>query len=268
MTLTAKTTTIAGRRVSYFDAGKGPTLGLLHGIGSSGESFETLIGLLADRYRVIAWNAPGYGASDPLPSRTPTATDYADVAAALMGTLAPGPLYLLGHSLGAIVAGRLAASHPDRVRKLVLANAASGYGGAPAEVRAKRLQERISHMDDLGPEKLAETRSRALLGPNASEAAVEKVKAVQRKLNPDAYKQAAYMLAHGDLLGDAARIVAPTLVMCGSADQVTPEAGNRKIADAIKGARYRSLPNLGHISYVEDPEMFAGVLTDFLAAPA
>jgi pimeloyl-ACP methyl ester carboxylesterase len=268
MTLTARTATIAGRRLSFFDAGKGPTLGLLHGIGSSGESFESLIDLLAGKYRIVAWNAPGYGTSEPLANKTPSSSEYAEVAAGLLGEVAPGPFFLLGHSLGAIVAGRLAVTHPARVRKLVLANAAGGYGGAPAEVRAKRLQERISHMDDLGPAKLAETRSRALLGPDASDAAVEKVKVVQRKLNPDAYKQAAYMLAHGDLLGDAARITVPTLVMCGSADQVTPEAGNRKIADAIKGARYRSLPNLGHISYVEDPEMFASVLTDFLAAPA
>lgn len=268
MSMTAKTIIAAGRRISYFEAGEGPVLGLLHGIGSSGESFETLIGMLAGKYRVIAWNAPGYGASQALPDKNPSATDYANAAAALFDALATGPAHLLGHSLGAIMAGRFAASFPDRMRKLVLANAAPGYGGAPAEVRAKRLQERIAHMDELGPRKLAETRGRALLGPNASEAAIEQVKAVMRKLDRGGYKQAAHMLAHADLVADAAHITAPTLVMCGSADQVTPEASNRRIADAIKRARYRSLANLGHISYVEDPETFAGVLTDFLAAPA
>lgn len=268
MTFSAKTATVAGRRVSYFEAGKGPTLGLLHGIGSSGASFESLSELLAGKYRLIAWNAPGYATSEPLSTPTPSASDYADVAAGLLGEVAPGPFFLLGHSLGAIVAARLAVSQPARVTKLVLANAAAGYGDAPAEVRAKRLQERIAHMDELGPEKLAEARGRALVGPNASEAAVEKVKAVQRKLNPDGYKRAGYLLAYGNLLADAARVSTPTLVMCGSADQVTTEASNRTIAAAIKGSRYRSLPNLGHISYVEDPEMFAGVLTDFLAAPA
>jgi pimeloyl-ACP methyl ester carboxylesterase len=268
MSMAAKSISAAGRRISYFEAGQGPALGLLHGIGSNGESFERLIELLSDRFRVIAWNAPGYGASAPLLGKTPSATDYANAAASLFDALATGPLHLLGHSLGAIVAGRFAVEFPDRVRKLVLANAASGYASAPPEVRAKRLQERIDHVDQLGPRKLAETRWSALLAPGASAAAVETVKAGLRKLDADAYKQAAQMLANADLLTDAARIAAPTLVVCGTADQVTPESSNRKIAGAIRRARYRSLPNLGHISYAEDPETFAGVLADFLLAPA
>jgi pimeloyl-ACP methyl ester carboxylesterase len=266
MALNAKTVDAAGRRISYFEAGKGPPLVLLHGIGSSGESFEGQLGSLAGRFRVVAWNAPGYGETDP--AQTFEATEYAAAAAALMDALETGPVNLLGHSLGAIIASRFAVMHPDRVRRLVLANPAGGYGGAPPEVRAKRLDERIRGMDELGPAGLAEARSKVLVGPKASDATIEKVKAVHRKLKPEGYKQAGRLLASADIFADAARIAAPTLVMCGDADVVTPEVECRKIAAAIRGARYRSLPDLGHMSYLEDAAMFDGVLVDFLTAQA
>jgi pimeloyl-ACP methyl ester carboxylesterase len=266
--MTAKTIGPAGRSISYLEAGEGPSVVFLHGIGSSGASFETVIGMLADRYRVIAWNAPGYGGSDLLKGANPSATDYANAVAVLLDALETGPVHLLGHSVGAIVATRFAALFPDRTRTLVLAGAAPGFGTAPAEARAKQLQERIAHMDELGPAKLAEVRSRVLLGPNAGEAAVEQVKAEMRRLDRDGYKQVAHMLANADLYADAACVAAPTLVVCGSVDQVTPEPVNRKIAGAIRGASYRSLSGLGHLCYVEDPKLFAGVLAEFLAAPA
>jgi len=268
MTLIARTVSIASRRISYFEAGKGPPLVMLHGIGSSGESFEGQLGSLAGRFRVIAWDAPGYGETDPIAAQSPSAADYASVAGALIDALATGPVNLLGHSLGAIIASRLTVMHPDRVRRLVLANPAAGYGSAPPEVRAKRLDERIRNMDELGPVGLAETRSKVLVGPKASVAALEKVKAVHRKLNPEGYKQAGRLLASADIFADAAQITAPTLVMCGDADVVTPEAECRKIAGAIRGARYRSLPGLGHMSYLEDAALFDGILVDFLTPQA
>jgi pimeloyl-ACP methyl ester carboxylesterase len=266
MTLATSSIDADGRRITYFEAGRGPPLVLLHGIGSSGESFEGQLASLAGRFRVIAWNAPGYGGTAP--ARSPEAGEYADFARALVDALATGPVNLLGHSLGAIIAARFAVLHPDRVRRLVLANPAGGYGSAPPEVRARRLEERIRGMDELGPAGLAEARSKVLVGPKAGAAVIDRVKAVHRKLDPEGYKQAGRLLASADIFADTGRIAAPTLVMCGDADVVTPEAECRKIAAAIGGARYRSLPGVGHMSYLEDAAMFDGIVTDFLAAQA
>ena len=57
----------------------------------------------------------------------------------------------------------------------------------------------------------------------------------------------------------------PSLVLCGSADTVTPEAGCRRVAAAIPGAVYGSLPGLGHASYVEDPARFNAALLRFIS---
>ena len=59
------------------------------------------------------------------------------------------------------------------------------------------------------------------------------------------------------VVGDAASAGAPVVVMCGSADTVTPEEGCRKIAAACPGARYLTLPGLGHAGYVEAPVLVA-----------
>src|SRR5258708_31254094 len=96
--------TVADRRVAYREAGAGPALLLLHGVGSgSGSWLAQFAGLAADR-RVIAWDAPGYGESDVLPDAAPCAADYAVAALALADALGLDRFVLLGHSLGAIMA--------------------------------------------------------------------------------------------------------------------------------------------------------------------
>jgi pimeloyl-ACP methyl ester carboxylesterase len=102
------------------------------------------------------------------------------------------------------------------------------------------------------------------LSPNASEAAVAKVREVMSRLRPEGYKQAARMMHSTDIYGDAGAVSVPALVMCGSADRVTPEELARSIAAVIPGAEYQTLDGLGHASYVENPELFNALLRTFL----
>ena len=78
----------AGRRFSYRRAGRGPDLVLLHGIGSGSASWVHQLAHFQDRHRVTAWDAPGYGGSDPLERAEPAATDYARALGAFLGALA------------------------------------------------------------------------------------------------------------------------------------------------------------------------------------
>ena len=107
-----------------------------------------------------------------------------------------------------------------------------------------------------------------MLSPGAPDTVYEKVFAVQSRLRPEGYVQAARMLHGSDIFADAAAIRAPALVMYGSEDTVTPESIGRAIAAAIPGARYVTLPGLGHASYVEGPGAFNAALTEFLDGPA
>jgi pimeloyl-ACP methyl ester carboxylesterase len=255
-----------GRTICYREAGSGPALVLVHGIGSRAFSWEAQLASGVSRYRVIAWDAPGYGESDPFPDAKPKAEDYASALAALMDGLGIRQAHIVGHSLGAIMAGSFARLYPDRVLSLVLAAPARGYGSASAELREQKLRERLDVLDAVGVQGMAEKRSHVLVSPNASPQALAKVKAAQASVNPHGYRQAVYMLNGADVCQDGPGIRARTLVMCGTADVVTPEKGCRIIADSVPGARYASLPGLGHCFNIEDPAAFDAVLYGFIGA--
>jgi pimeloyl-ACP methyl ester carboxylesterase len=152
----------------------------------------------------------------------------------------------------------------SRVEKLVLASPTGGYAKASAEARARAIDGRIADMQALGPAGVAEKRASVLLSPQAPKRAIMLAKAVMRELRPDGYADAVGMLGRGDTFAEAAGIVVPTLVMCGTADQVTPEEGCRRIAAAIKDARYESIDGPGHGLYVEAPGPFDAALLRFL----
>ena len=81
-------------------------------------------------------------------------------------------------------------------------------------------------------------------------------------------KPGARMMHSTDIMAEARAVSVPAMVMCGSADTVTPEALARTIAAAIPGAAYNSLPGLGHASYVENSDIFDAPLRDFIGGIA
>ncbi len=254
-----------GRVVAYREAGRGPALVLLHGIGSGSVSWQAQYAELGTRFRVIAWDAPGYGGSDAVTPFSPAASDYANALLGLVSDLGEKRIHLLGHSLGALIAASFAARHPDMVASLILASPAAGYGVATEEARRARVEPRIADMQTLGPVGLAAKRARGLLSPAATPDAIALVRSVMESLRPDGYVQAARMLGNADILADAVSIHAPTLVIGASGDTVTPEDGCRRIAAAIPGASYVRLSGPGHASYVEDPASFNKQVISFLA---
>jgi len=258
-----QTARIAGADRAWRAAGAGTPLVLLHGIGSGSGSWLPQLEALSDRFRVIAWDAPGYGRSDRLPEQWPTAADYAAALAALLDALAPGRVLLVGQSLGAMMATAFAAARPERLHGLVLISPAGGYGRADPAERERRLAARLAAMDESGPAGLAERRSANLLSSEAGPEALELVRFNMALLHPDGHAQAARLLALGCLEADAARYAGPALVACGSADRVTPEQDCRRIAGAFVRGDYLTLPGAGHASNVEHPEPVNRMLVEF-----
>ena len=122
-----------GAGFSYLRSGggKGIPIVLLHGIGSNAQSFEPLMRALP--HPAIAWNAPGYGESDPLTQEWPDASDYAAALQRLLAHLQVKQCVLLGHSLGALIAARYAVRQPIEFE---IADAISGFlGGATVAAR-------------------------------------------------------------------------------------------------------------------------------------
>lgn len=253
-----------GTTITYRESGSGNALVLLHGIGSNAGSWLHQLDGLANGRRVIAWDAPGYGGSTPLASDKPVPADYADQLAGLLDSLAIERCHLLGHSLGALMATAFAAQRPDRVERLILASCAAGYGSATDRPYPETIDNRLRDINDLGPDGLAAKRSRNLLSENATPEMVEAVQTNMAEVDRDGYRQATMMLAQGDIFQNAKHIAAPTLVLCGEEDKITPLPINQKVAKAIRGAEFQTIPGAGHAVYLEKASAFNGAVSSFL----
>lgn len=245
-------------------AGSGPCLLLLHGIGSNAGSFAPLIPHLPQDWRVIAWNAPGYGGSEPLSGDWPVAFDYAEALAAFMDRLGLGRVMLVGHSLGALIGGAFAASSRNRVSGLLIASPALGHGMARGGVLSPAAGSRIRDLEALGPQAFAAARAARLVHkPEANPELVARVEANMAQVSLPGYGQAARMLASGRLLDDAQRISVPVDVVVGANDAVTPPEGAARVHAALRPewrGTYTVLPDAGHALYQQDPAGFAAAL--------
>ena len=108
-----------GRAVRLLEAGAGPPLLLLHGVGLQAEAWEPQIDALSQSHRVIAADLPGHGQSDLLPG-TPALPDYVAWAARVVQALRLGPVALAGHSMGALITLGLVIDRPDLVDRAAL----------------------------------------------------------------------------------------------------------------------------------------------------
>ena len=245
------------------DIAGSPALVLLHGIGSASGSWVHQLDAFASQFRVVAWDAPGYGESTPLEESAPVAADYARALEAFLDALQIRRCLLVAQSLGALMATALAAKAPERFDGLALISPANGYGRATPSERADKLHARLDAMDRLGPAGLADARAANLLSTEASSEALALVRENMAKLDPAGHAQAARMLAGGSLVDDAARYAGPTLVLCGTADRVTPPAACETVAMAFADHTFVPLPGPGHASYVESPVLVNELIGQF-----
>ena len=256
---------------SYLDAGSGSPLVLLHGIGSAATSFRHQLETLSARFRVVAWDAPGYGASTPLATEHPNVSDYAAALDAWLGALGIDRCHLVGQSLGTLIAARFAAEQPrKRVASLTLASIARGHRRFPASERQRLLALRLDDLAQLGVHGMAAKRGPRLLGPEATETMRRTVIDIMARIRPEGYAQAARMLSTGDITADLARLPAelPLQIIVGEADVITPPAVNREIAAAFPAASVHVIASAGHTLYLEKPKEFNRLLAGFAMAHA
>lgn len=253
--------------VSYSQAGSGPALLLLHGIGSSAQSWRAAMTILSSRFRVIAWNAPGYGQSSHLEPDHPMADDYAQSFKALLDALEIEAAHIVGHSLGALMTGRFARMFPQSVLSLQLASCALGHARYEPARREALLKSRLDDVENLGVAGMAAKRGPNLLSSHASAEIVEQVVETMSLLDARGYAQAARMLSSGDLLSDIPALKAdiPLHVIYGADDRITPQAVNEEAAAARPGTRLTRIPAAGHAVYIEKPDEFSTAIATFAA---
>jgi len=239
------------------------TVVLSHALGCDMDMWDGLANHLALDCRVICYDHRGHGGSDAPPGPY-TMAELADDAARLLGELDTGPVVWVGLSMGGMVGQELALRHPGLVAALVVANSTSGY----PEAARTMWRERIAKVEAEGVEAIAD----AVMGRyfddafrSANPATVARFR--RRVASTDAVGYAACCAAVGgvDTSGRLAGIAVPTLVIAGERDAGTPPAMSEAIAQSVPGARLAVILDATHLSAIEQPARFNGLVRDFIA---
>ncbi|MCL4675730.1 MAG: alpha/beta hydrolase [Pararhodobacter sp.] len=249
--------------------GDGPVLVCLHGIGSRASGWTALAEHLPG-WRIIAWDAPGYGPSAPLAVEWPVAQDFAGALKCLTDGLELGRFHLLGHSLGTLIGASYALNYPQVVESLTLASCAQGGGVAPGGTLSAPHQARINELQELGVYEFSMKRAARLINrPDRNPDLVSQVQSAMSTVSLPGYAQAVRMLASGSLARDCAALSTPTAVIVGAEDVVTPPEQSQRAHAALTAPRALVVvPECGHALPLQAPAALARLILAQAAASA
>ena len=262
----AKEVTVFGYKLHYLEAGRGAPVILLHGTGGEGARWMPQIQGLSSDFRVIALDQIGFGQSDK-PMTNYHSGVFAGYLAGFMKAIGVPKASLIGQSMGAAVALSLAVEKPEMVERLVLVNGGAYRSGPPMPrttppdwharqiANAATLAESREYMEKLYydhsfvTDKLVEQN---LLQRLRSAYTIESMQnAADRGL--------------GGVSEDEVRgIKAPTLLVWGANDKLSPPANADKLNVVIKGSRKVLIDKAGHYPFLEHPDRFNQVVREFL----
>ncbi len=256
--------------------GSGDPLLLLHGIGRSLEDWDEQHARLSAGHELHSLDLPGFGWSDPVAGPT-TLESLADALPAYLDAAGvAGPVTAVGNSLGGAVAMTLATRHPDRVRALVLADSA-GFG------RQVTVGLRMLAFDPLATLLMRPTpgnsrRSTRTIFHDPALTTDARVRHAQELSARPTH--AATMLDIARDLGTVRGVSSrwrrplvegvresglPVLAVWGDRDRILPPAHLAAVARELPDARTRLIPDCGHMPQIERPDLFAGLVEDFLS---
>jgi 3-oxoadipate enol-lactonase len=259
---------VNGVDLYYEDRGSGSALLLVAGLASDSQSWPLVLPGLAARHRVITLDNRGAGRSTP-PDGPLGIAGMADDCAALLHGLGVERAHVVGHSLGGFVAQSLAARHPQRVAKLVLAATAARSSARDAALFTDMAAAFEAGEDParwyrnffywlFTPQFFAErTRVDAAIAWALGYPWAPPAASFRRQVNA---------LATFDGRDGLARIAAPTLVLAGAQDLLFPVPECEAFARAIPGARFAVVADAAHAIHAEQPEAFNRRVLEFLAA--
>lgn len=261
-----------GSRLWYRRSGQGPLLLQIHGSAFGHRNFEKMSPLAVRDFEVIELDLPGYGESrcervlDGMPALAGLVRDF-------LVRLGVGPVHVHGTSFGAMIALTLAALHPEAVERLVLSCFLARYDAAARMMRATWKRAAL----DSGMEAVADLTSVAGFArgfyerPDAAGQLAAMRAAFARTL-PAAFVAGTELIERTDLSPLVDRVRAPTLLLAGREDHMTPfdpapsGVGFRQIAARRPDFQLRVLEGCGHYLVIEQPEQAAALQRDFLLA--
>jgi pimeloyl-ACP methyl ester carboxylesterase len=256
-----------GFKIHHVEEGKGPAVVFAHGFCMDHTMFAAQFEDLPETYRCVAWDMRGHGRSECPPGPWTMQDLVVDLIAFIEGVNAR-PCHLVGMSIGGMIAMRLAMQREDLVRSLVLID-------TTAEVYADELvgvyrgfQEQIASNDGI-PDDLAEGTLPIFYGPSFMEANPDALKfhvERQKEMHATALVQGLEALLGRDRLVERlGEIRVPTLVIHGEVDQALAIAEGEQLAEGIPGAELIRVPDAGHSTPLEAPDVVNEALAGFFA---
>ncbi len=241
----------------------GPMLVFLNSLGSDFRIWNDVVAQLGVHFRTLQYDKRGHGLSDapPMPY---TMRDHTLDLAALLDTLKLDKVVLVGVSVGGMIAQDFAAAFPERVAGLVLCDTGLKIGTADS------WNERIAAAEagDLG--RVASGALSRWFTPRFFEeqpAAARGYLNMLTRTTPDGYGGTCAALRDTDLHAQTASLKVPAVVLCGELDASTTPDLNRELAGALN-CPIHLIPDAAHIPSVEQPNVVAGHIRDFMGTLA
>ena len=256
--------------------GAGPGLLLLHGTGSSLQSWAGCVAGLAPRFSVVVPDLPGHGGSDAFPDREASLPRMAQALRALLAALGWQPDLVAGHSAGAAVMVQMALDGSlPQARGLLAVNGAleplPGLMGLVAPAVA-RLASRSELLPDWVTRHAGEPRALGhLIASTGSRLGDDGVAHYRDLLRQPAHVRGVLdMLANWrleDLQARLPELQPPLWLAAALGDRTLAPVRSLELARRLKGARFVPLPGLGHLAHEEAPEVVSGLLREMLFQP-
>jgi 3-oxoadipate enol-lactonase len=255
---------VRGIEMAYDEVGSGTPVLLLHGFPFNRSMWDEQVEALTPRYRVITPDLRGHG--ETMVTAGPATMDMmARDVAALMESLEISRATVGGLSMGGYVALALYKLYPLRVRALVLADTRAQADTEEAREN-RELQAEKALNEGMGP--IADAMLPKLLSPETMAQQPQVVARVREMIvntKPEGAAAAQRGMAQrSDQLPFLWRIIAPTLIVVGREDAITPLSDSERMHREIGGSRLAVIEDAGHVSNLEQPESFNRVLTKFL----
>ncbi|WP_373945510.1 3-oxoadipate enol-lactonase [Paracoccus marcusii] len=234
-----------------------PVVLMANSLGTDLRLWEAVLPLLPQGLRYLRYDKQGHGLSDL--GAADRIADHAADAAALIEAVAPGPVVVLGLSIGGLIAQRLAADRPDLVRALILSNTAARLG------TPESWQARIEAVERDGMAGIADAVMERWFAPAfRATPALAPWRNMLARTPAAGYVAACRALAGADQRQTSAALRLSTMVIAGEADGASPPDVVRATADLIPGATFHLIPGAGHLPCVETPDAHAALMTPFL----
>ncbi len=237
-----------------------PAVILLHGYSDSWYSHRPLLTELAPVRRTIAVTLRGHGDSDK-PNTGCSIRDFAADLPDVLDHYGVASAAVVGHSMGTMVAARLALDYPERVDALVLIGALATLMGNEAEEPLRHAVESLT--DPVDPSFVREFQQGTLARPVPPEF-MDTIVAESLKVPARVWRSALHAMLDEDLGPELHRIAVPTLLLWGDRDQLCNRDSQGRMAMSIPRAHLSVLPGAGHAPHWEDPREIAENTVAFL----